>query len=135
MMNAMASKPDSKPVASTIPLPRRRTLTLTQRRTVIGYIFISPFILGFLFWFLIPALVAVYLTFQKWNLINPPQYVGLDNIKHLFEDPLLPISLRATFVYTLLVVPLSLLVSFFLAALINAKVRGIAVFRTIYYLP
>ncbi len=112
-----------------------KSLTSTQRRTITGYIFIMPFILGFLFWFLAPALVALYLTFQKYNLISPPQYVGLQNIQHLFNDPLLLLSLKATFLYTLLSVPLSLLLSFFLASLINRQFRGIAIFRTIYYLP
>jgi multiple sugar transport system permease protein len=110
-------------------------LTLTQRRTVLGYLFISPFILGFLFWFLAPALVSVYLTFHKWNLIAPPKWVGMDNIEKLFTDPLLPQSLKATFTYTVLAVPLGLLVSFFLASLINTKIRGISIFRTIFYLP
>ncbi|MCC6891617.1 MAG: sugar ABC transporter permease [Anaerolineae bacterium] len=100
-----------------------------------GYIFILPFILGFLFWFLIPALVAAYLTFQKWNLISPPQYIGLDNIARLFSDPLLLQSLKATFLYTFLSVPLGLAVSFFLATLINRQFPGIAIFRTIFYLP
>ncbi len=113
----------------------RRSLTLTQRRNLTGYIFIMPFILGFIFWFLIPAIVAGYLTFQKWDLISPPKFIGLDNITHLFNDPLLLLSLKATFVYTFLSVPLSLLLSFFLATLINREFRGIAIFRTIYYLP
>ena len=52
---------------------------------IVGYIFISPFILGFLIWFLIPASVAVWLTFQEWNLISPPRYVGLANIDALVE--------------------------------------------------
>lgn len=112
-----------------------RRLTLTQRRNIIGYIFIMPFILGFLFWWLIPAVVAGYLTFQKWNLIAPPTYAGMDNINKLFTDPLLLQSLKATFTYTILTVPLSLLLSFFLASLINHSFRGIAIFRTIYYLP
>ncbi len=112
-----------------------KSLSSTQRRTITGYLFIMPFILGFLFWFLAPALVALYLTFQKYNLISPPQYVGLDNIQQLFKDPLLLLSLKATFLYTLLSVPLSLLLSFFLATLINRQFRGIAIFRTIYYLP
>ncbi len=114
---------------------RWERLTPAQRRTILGYIFISPFILGFLFWFLIPALVAVYLTFHKWNLIAPPQFVGLDNIKHLFDDPLLPQSLRVTFTYTIIGVPLGLLFSFILALLVNNKSRGVGIFRTIYYLP
>lgn len=110
-------------------------LTLSQRRTILGYIFISPFILGFLFWFLFPALVAVYLTFHKWNLIAAPQFVGLANIQHLFDDPLLPQSLQATVTYTILAVPLGLLFSFFLALLVNSRFRGVGIFRTIYYLP
>jgi multiple sugar transport system permease protein len=114
---------------------RGSRLTLAQKRTITGYIFIAPFILGFLFWFLIPALVSLYLTFQRWNLISPPQYVGFQNIQRLFADPLLLQSLKATFLYTILSVPLGLLLSFFLASLINTKIRGIAFFRTIYYLP
>src|SRR5215213_972675 len=95
----------------TIPVPKvkrvpEQRLTLQQRRTIIGYIFISPFILGFFFWFLIPAVVAAYLTFHKWNLIAPPQFVGMQNIEKLFNDPLLFQSLKATFTYTILSVPL-----------------------------
>lgn len=112
-----------------------QNLTLGQRRTLNGYIFIMPFILGFLFWFLAPALVAGFLAFQRWNLISPPQYVGLANIERLFIDPILPQSLKATFLFTILSVPLGLVLSFCLAMLINMRVRGIAIFRTIYYLP
>jgi multiple sugar transport system permease protein len=110
-------------------------LTLLERRTIIGYIFIAPFILGFILWFLTPALVAANLTFQRWNLISPPTYVGFANIEHLFNDPLLVQSLKSTFIYTILSVPMGLLFAFFLALLINARVRGIAIFRTIYFLP
>ncbi|MBZ0291021.1 MAG: sugar ABC transporter permease, partial [Anaerolineae bacterium] len=102
---------------------------------MVGYIFISPFILGFILWFLIPALVAGYLTFHSWNLISEPRFVGLENFERLFNDPILPQSLKATFVYTVFSVPLQLIFSFFLALLINTKIRGIAIFRTIYYLP
>jgi multiple sugar transport system permease protein len=116
-------------------LPRGRTLTLAQRRNITGYIFILPFILGFLLWFLIPAVVAGYLTFQKWNFISPPQYIGFQNIERLFNDPILLQSLKATFLYTFISVPLGLIFSFFLALLINNKIRGIAIFRTIFYLP
>jgi multiple sugar transport system permease protein len=109
--------------------------TFVQRRTILGYIFISPFILGFFLWFVIPALTAGYLAFQDWNLIAEPEYVGLENLQRMFDDPLLGQSLKVTMIYTLCSVPLSLAVSFFLALLINTKVRGITVFRTIYYLP
>ena len=109
--------------------------SLQRRRNIVGYIFILPFILGFLLWWLAPALVAGYLTFQRWNLISPPRYVGMANIERLFNDPILVKSLKATFIFTTVSVPLGLIFAFFLATLINTKIRGIALFRTIYYLP
>lgn len=110
-------------------------LTLAQRRNILGYIFILPFILGFFLWFVIPALTAVYLSFQDWNLIAEPEFVGFGNIERVMKDPLVGQSLKATTLYTFISVPLGLVVSFLLALLINTKVRGIAIFRTIYYLP
>ena len=110
-------------------------LPLQRRRTILGYIFIMPFILGFLLWWLAPALVAGYLSFQRWNLISPPRFVEFQNWERLATDPLLGKSLAATAIYTVTSVPLSLIFAFFLAALINTKIKGIAFFRTIYYLP
>lgn len=111
------------------------SLPSATRRTITGYLFIMPFILGFLLWFLTPALVAVWLTFTDWNLIRPPRYVGLDNILRLGTDNLFWQALKVTTIYTLASVPLGLVLAFLLALLINTKVKGIAFFRTIYYLP
>lgn len=109
--------------------------TLAGQRAVIGYIFISPFILGFLFWFLAPALTAVWLTFQDWNLLSPPTFVGLENLRALPKDNLFWQSLKVTTTYTLVYVPLNLILGFLLALLLNTKVRGITIFRTIFYIP
>jgi multiple sugar transport system permease protein len=109
--------------------------TAKSRRAVSGYLFILPFILGFLLWFLVPALVAVWLTFFDWNMIRDPVYVGLDNFREVFRDRLFIQSLKATAYYTLVSVPVSLVLAFLIALLLNAKVRGMAVFRTIFYLP
>lgn len=111
------------------------SLPSAKRRTITGYLFIMPFILGFLFWFLTPALIAVWLTFTDWNLIRPPRYIGLDNILRMGADKLFWQSLKVTTLYTLASVPLGLVLAFLLALLINTKVKGIAFFRTIYYLP
>jgi multiple sugar transport system permease protein len=100
-----------------------------------GYIFISPFILGVLLWVLIPALTAIWLVFQDWNLISPARYTGLDNIVRLGGDKLFWQALKVTTIYTVFSVPLSLVISFCLALLINQPLRGIALFRTIFYLP
>lgn len=111
------------------------SLPSATRRTITGYLFIMPFILGFLFWFLAPALTAVWLTFTDWNLIRAPRYVGLDNIIRMGTDKLFWQSLKVTTLYTMASVPLGLIMAFLLALLINTKVKGIAFFRTIYYLP
>jgi len=105
------------------------------RRNVVGYIFIAPFVLGFLFWFLIPALTSLWLVFQKWNMIAPPEFIGLGNFKKLLTDRLFWQALKVTTVYSAIAVPLGMVLAFLLAMLMNSKVRGITVFRTIYYLP
>jgi multiple sugar transport system permease protein len=132
----MAQQPAKKQLPQLNRIVERyNRLTLKQRRTIMGYVFIMPFILGFIFWFLIPALVAANLTFQKWNLISPPKYVGFDNFEKMFSDPLLGQSLKVTFLFSAISVPIGLVFAFFLAMLINTKIPGIAIFRTIYFLP
>ena len=83
--------------------------TLRGRRTLTGYIFIGPFILGVLLWVLIPALTALWLVFHDWNLISPASYSGLDNILRLGGDKLFWQALKVTTLYTLAAVPLGLL--------------------------
>jgi multiple sugar transport system permease protein len=126
----------TQPVTATTPrLGWFSSLPSVRRRNITGYLFIMPFILGFLCWFLTPALVAIWLTFTDWNLIRAPRYVGFDNILRLGSDKLFWQALKVTTLYTLAVVPLGLVLAFLLALLINTKVKGIAFFRTIYYLP
>jgi len=95
----------------------------------------SPFIVGFLLWFVVPALTAAWLTFFDYNMIQDPIYVGLDNFRQIFRDRLLIQSLKVTSYYTLVSVPVSLVGSFLIALLLNTNVPGMSVFRTIYYLP
>ena len=110
-------------------------LSLAHRRTIIGYIFIMPFILGVLCWLVIPAGVAGWLSFQDWSMLTPPVPVGLKNFQKLFQDKLFWQALKVTANYTLISVPLSLVLGFLLALLMNNKVRGIRFFRTLFYLP
>ncbi|MCY4411929.1 MAG: sugar ABC transporter permease [Caldilineaceae bacterium] len=116
---------------SKLPWPRTRR----ARRALTGYMFISPFILGFLLFFVGPALVAAWLTMFDWNMIRPPYFIGLGNFKKMFADDLFYQSLKVTAYFSLVSVPVGLVLSFFLALLMNFKTRSIAVFRTIYYLP
>jgi multiple sugar transport system permease protein len=131
----MAIRSDVQTSAASVESLRRGRLSLQLRRDITGYLFVLPFILGFILWFLIPALIALYLTGHSWNLISAPEFVGLDNIERLTTDPLLPQALKTTFIYTIVSVPLGLLLSFGLALLVNNNLPGIGIFRTIYYLP
>jgi multiple sugar transport system permease protein len=131
----MATRSDIQTSDARVESLRRSRLSLQLRRDITGYLFVLPFILGFLLWFLIPALIALYLTGHSWNLISAPRFVGLDNIERLITDPLLPQALRVTFTYTIVSVPLGLVLSFGLALLVNNNLPGIGIFRTIYYLP
>jgi multiple sugar transport system permease protein len=121
-------------MATVQPKPWIR-LTQYQKRALIGYLFFMPFILGVLIWEVIPGGMGVWLTFQEWNLITPPKFVGLKNIINLLHDPLLLKSLKVTAAYTILAVPLQLVISLALAMLLNIKIKGLSIFRTIYYLP
>jgi multiple sugar transport system permease protein len=97
--------------------------------------FIAPFILGFLIFFVGPALTALWLMFYDWNMIRDPIFIGLDNFKKLINDELFYQSLKVTAYYSLISVPLGMVLSFALALLMNVKVKAIAFFRTLYYIP
>lgn len=132
----MTTAPDLKSAAAiAVETPPKSPRSLAFRRNVTGWLFISPFILGFIIWFLIPAMIALYLSVHRWDLISAPRFVGFDNVEHLFNDPLLPQALKATVLYTILSVPLGLTLSFGLAMLLNNQLPGIGIFRTIFYLP
>jgi multiple sugar transport system permease protein len=109
------------------PLKRREALT--------GYLFIAPAVLGFLIWIAGPMVFSAWISLTEWDLLSPPEFIGLGNYQLMLKDALFWQSLRVTFYFTLVSVPLFQAVAFAVALLMNVNVRGIAVFRTIYYLP
>ena len=123
--------------ATTMPLsrPRERWSNLQRREFLFGLLFVSPFLIGVLLFWVGPMLYSVFLTTQKWNMIAPPQFVGLRNINKLLADPLVRTALLNTAYYTFIGVPLQLTVAFTLALMLNRSMAGRAVYRTIYYLP
>lgn len=106
-----------------------------RRQAWEGRLFALPFILGFLAFWLYPLSYSVYLVFQEWDLLSPAKFVGLDNLAKLFQDESVGISLYNTSYYTFLGVPLQLLLALALALLLNVKVRGLSIYRTLFYLP
>lgn len=118
--------------------PRRASLWQRFRRSelLLGLLFISPWIIGFCWFQIYPILASIYYSFTSYNMMQPPQPIGLTNYQNMFtHDDLFWISLRNTTVYCLFSVPLSLLVSFGLAVLLNREIPGRAAFRTAFYFP
>ena len=101
-----------------------------------GYLFASPWIVGFVLLTLGPMMASIWISFHRWNILTPPAAVGLANYhRALFEDPLFWKSLRNTAYYGFVSVPLGMCWALLVAVLLNQRVRALAAFRTIFYLP
>lgn len=106
------------------------------RQNLVGYLFISPWLIGFLTFAAWPFLRSIYLSFTRYNIVTPPKWVGLANYEMLLtQDELFIKSAWVTVKYAIIAVPLSIIAGVALAMLLNINVKGIAVFRTIFYLP
>lgn len=104
--------------------------------TWLFYLCIAPWLVGFFIWTAGPMVYSLYLSFTRWDLFTTPVWVGFDNYSDLFtSNPDFWQSLKVTALYTVASVPLSLVGALALALLLNSAVRGIAFFRTIFYLP
>lgn len=101
-----------------------------------GFLFVLPFILGVLFFKLFPIMMSLALSFTHYDIINPPEFVGLDNYSELLtKDPLMHKSLGVTLLFVFLAVPLRVGFALFIAQVLNFKLRGINFFRSAFYLP
>ena len=112
-----------------------RPLRLKRRETTAGWLMASPWIIGFCLFLLVPLMVSLWTSFTNYSLLSQPKPAGLKNYIKLFSDPLVRKSLLITLYYTVLSVPLTLVIGFFLALLLNRDIRGQTSFRTLYYLP
>ncbi|MBO1100775.1 sugar ABC transporter permease [Enterococcus hirae] len=101
-----------------------------------SYLFISPFIIGFVVFMLGPMLFSVIGSFTDYNLTSKMNFIGLANFRRMFlHDDLFWKSLYNTVYFVLFNVPLTTIFSVFLATILNQKIRGISIFRTMFYLP
>ena len=109
---------------------------LRRREAVLGYLFILPWILGFLIFILGPFLASLYLSFTTYSILKPGKWVMFANYVRAFtDDRLFWTVLGNTAYYVLGSVPLRIVLAFGLALLLNQKVRGLAVWRTLFYVP
>jgi len=106
-----------------------------KRDLRVGLLFASPWILGFAIFLAYPVIASLYYSFTNFSILRPPSGVGLSNYKELAGDSVFRQALGNTLIYVLGAVPLSTVVAIVLAMLLNTKVRGMAYYRTIFFLP
>lgn len=110
-------------------------MKVNTKRTISGLLFASPWIIGFLAFGLYPIIMSFYYSLSDFNMFSTPKFVGLSNYAGLFQEERFYKSLYNTFYMTLIGTPINLIFGLFMANLLNKKVRGLSVYRTIFYMP
>lgn len=101
-----------------------------------GYLFLLPWLVGFLGLTIGPILTSLYLSFTDFDLLTPPDWVGTDNYVRMFtNDPKFAASMRVTFVFVIFSVPLKLAFALGVALLLNRGMKGLPLYRALFYLP
>ena len=137
-MNGSSQNPNQEPEnfmqnQAAQKLPR---WTMKRKEALAFYLCISPWIIGFILFYLGPVIASFYFSLTNWDLLTAPKFIGLQNYVKIFtRDPLYLQSLKVTLIYTFTYVPLDLILGLLIALLLNRPIRGIGIFRTIFYLP
>lgn len=108
---------------------------LARREALAAYLFISPFLAGFLLFTIFPMAFSLFISTNEWDIARPPIWVGLGNYLAMARDQVFWKAVFNTAYFASFSVPLSLVASLALAALLNQQVKGTGIWRTIFYLP
>jgi multiple sugar transport system permease protein len=107
-----------------------------RKEAISGYLFISPWLIGFIVFFVGPIIASFILSFTRWNIVGSPTWIGLDNyVDILTNDARFVKAVQVTLTYAAFYLPLEIICGIGLALLMNQKLRGIGIFRTLYYMP
>jgi len=107
-----------------------------RREALVGYICILPWVLGFIFFVAGPIVASFFISFMKWDIVTPSKWVGLANYKKIFTDDADFLqALKVTLIYSAVTLPLGLVLGLVLSLLLNMKLRGIDIYRTLFYIP
>jgi multiple sugar transport system permease protein len=109
--------------------------SLARREALWAYAFITPWIIGFLIFTVGPMLASLFFSFTEYDIVTPPRWIGITNYVNLFHDQLFWHSLGITFKYASIALPLGLIFSYLMAVLLNQKIKGINIWRTLYFVP
>jgi multiple sugar transport system permease protein len=124
------------PASGGAALDARQHVLGFSRRDLAGFLFLAPWLLGFVVFTLGPVLASLYLSFTKFDLLRPPVWIGADNYVRMFTaDMRFFQALKVTFIYLLFEVPLKLAFALLIATLLDKAVRGGDVYRALFYIP
>lgn len=109
---------------------------MNQKRDLrMGLLFASPWIFGFAIFLAYPVISSLFYSFTNYSVLRPPKWIGLANYQELAHDDVFLLTLKNTLLYAMGAVPLSTAVAIILAMLLNTKVKGMAFYRTMFFLP
>ena len=106
-----------------------------KNKKLVPYLFVMPYIIHFFVFIAFPVIFSIVLTFHKWNIISPMEYIGLGNFKRLFNDQFFFRSLWNTIVFLIIHIPLQIIFALFIAEILNQKIRFRGFFRAAFFLP
>jgi multiple sugar transport system permease protein len=115
--------------------PQKKTKSLARREALTAYLFLSPWIVGFICITVGPMVASLYFSFTNYNIVTPAVWAGLGNYRNLLHDALFWKSLGVTLKYGVVSLPLQILFGFTLAVLLNQNIPGVNLFRAIFYIP
>ncbi len=111
-------------------------IKMRKQENLIGYLFASPWLFGLIVLGFFPILMSFYFSFTNYNMVSAPKFIWFENYRILFtNDNLFWKSLGNTLYHVVIAVPLGIFVGLFLAFLLNSKIKGISIYRTLFYLP
>jgi len=117
-------------------LSLKRRGTERNRNLVKGLLFVSPWLVGFLAFTILPILASLYYSFMQYDVIRPPRFIGLANYTRMItEDKTFRLVLGNTLYFVLIGIPAGMVIAFLLASLLNNEMKGRPAFRTIFFLP
>lgn len=108
---------------------------MIKRKKIVPYLLVSPYIVHFILFVSFPVVFSIILTFHKWNIISPMEYSGLNNYIKLFSDKTFFKSIGNTLIFLVIHIPLQIIVSLFLAEILNQKIKLRGIFRGAFFLP
>jgi ABC-type sugar transport system permease subunit len=112
-----------------------RNSFLFSRKKILPYLLVSPYLVFVLIFVMFPVFFSFFLTFHKWNIIAPMRFIRVENYTRLFHDRLFWKAIGNTLKFLSLHIPLQLVVSLFLAQLLNQKIRAVSFFRASFFMP